>query len=59
MVVPVTESSQYSAALQAYAVERNYKGITIYEQALEQVIRYQIKAKTTENVRFYRGARLE
>jgi nitrogen regulatory protein PII len=59
MVVPVTESSRYSAALQAFAVEQGYKGITIYEQPLEQVIRYQIKAKASDNARFYRGARLE
>lgn len=58
MVVPATESATYSESLQAYAIEQGYDGITIYEQDLEQVIRYQIKAKETEKTRMYRGAKV-
>ena len=58
MVVPVTESANYSSALQAFATEQGYSGVTIYEQDLEQVIRYQIKAKDTEKTRMYRGAKI-
>ncbi len=59
MVVPKNESAAYADALQTFAIEQGYKGITIYEQALEQVIRYQIKTKETDKTRFYRGAKVE
>jgi nitrogen regulatory protein PII len=58
MVVPASESRHYSQELRAFATQEGYKGITLYEQDLEQVIRYQIKAKETENVRMYRGAKV-
>lgn len=58
MVVPETDSAGFSAALKAFAVEQGYKGVTIYEQDLEQVIRYQLKAKDVDKTQNYRGAKV-
>lgn len=58
MAVLESESVDYVSKLQQYAAEQGYKGVTIYEQDLAQVVRYQIKAKDDDNTRTYRGVKV-
>jgi nitrogen regulatory protein PII len=47
MVVSKEDSIGFSTALKQFVQEQEYDGVTIYEQELEQVIRYQLKANNT------------
>lgn len=45
MVVLKEESEYYLSALKKFAIEQEYDGVTIYEQALGQAVSYRLKVK--------------
>jgi nitrogen regulatory protein PII len=59
MVVPKTKLGEYATSLQHFAEEQGYSDVTLYEQAVGQVVRYQPKVKDkVDNTRVYRGAKV-
>jgi len=62
MVVPEDKAAEFSDALQQFTEDKNYEGVTLYRQALADVVRYQAKPKTSserKKKRMYRGSRIE
>lgn len=61
MVVEETQAAAFTEALQVFAEAEGYQGVTLYQQALADVVQYQAKSnakKKRKKARMYRGIRV-